>query len=202
MNMKNINKSKFLLAMLFCTIFLDVIPSLGFINIEDISATTIHIPTIIAAIVLGPFYGMIMGFIFGLLSFLEAFSWHNAVIEQLFCNPFVSIIPRVFIGLITGYVFIGLNAILKKRNEIFTLLVTSFVGSFTNTVLVLCSLYVIYADEMVGVFSLFDKIELKKFLFKIAINNGVMEALISMVVVTIFVKFFSYYLDKKEENNV
>ena len=48
------------------------VPFLGFIRLGLVSATTLHIPVIIGAILMGPASGAFLGFIFGLNSFLQA----------------------------------------------------------------------------------------------------------------------------------
>ena len=48
------------------------VPFLGYINLGFVSATTIHIPVIIGAVLLGPSSGAFLGFIFGLTSCLKA----------------------------------------------------------------------------------------------------------------------------------
>jgi uncharacterized membrane protein len=110
------------------TIILGVVPGLGFIPIPNISgsATTEHIPTILGGIVAGPLVGIVSGLIFGILSFLRATS-------PLFKDPLVAIVPRLFIGLVSWAVFTGL----VRFNRDVAAAVAGFLGSATNTVLVL-----------------------------------------------------------------
>jgi uncharacterized membrane protein len=110
------------------TIILGVVPGLGFIPIPNISgnATTEHIPTILGGIVAGPLVGIVTGLIFGLLSFLRA-------TVPLFKDPLVAIVPRLFIGLVSWAVFRGL----VRFNRDMAAAVAGFLGSATNTVLVL-----------------------------------------------------------------
>ena len=62
-------KELVLLAMFIAIeIMLFIVPFLGFIPIGPLRATTMHIPVIVAAIVLGRKQGVIVGFVFGLLS--------------------------------------------------------------------------------------------------------------------------------------
>lgn len=192
------NKIKFLLAMLFLTIFLDLIPSLGFIAVGKISITTIHIPTIMSSVVLGPFYGMITGLVFGMLSLFRAFFTEGAVIDYFFQNPFIAIFSRILIGLITGYVFIGFKKLFREKNTTLAIIISSIIGSFSNTIFVLYALYILYADELMKIFNVSSRLELKYFIFKIISTNGMVEAITAMIVVTIFVKGYYKYLDKKE----
>ncbi|MBQ2202170.1 MAG: ECF transporter S component, partial [Clostridia bacterium] len=66
---------KMILAAIFIAliILLAFTPMLGYIKIGPLSITTIGIPVIIGAIILGPYYGMLLGFVFGMTSFLQCF---------------------------------------------------------------------------------------------------------------------------------
>lgn len=112
------------------TIVMGVIPGLGFIPVPNLtlSATTNHIPTILGSILEGPIVGTITGFVFGLISFLRG--------TGPFADPFVAILPRLFIGLTSWLVF----AALKKVNRDFAAALAGAVGSLTNTVLVVMML--------------------------------------------------------------
>ena len=65
------------------------------------NATTIQITVIIGAVLEGPVVGLILGLIFGLSSFLLDAS-------GLFKNPFIAIVPRLFIG---PYVLYGIGLV-------------------------------------------------------------------------------------------
>ncbi|QBD83732.1 ECF transporter S component [Ktedonosporobacter rubrisoli] len=110
------------------TIILGVVPGLGFIPIPTMAgnATTEHIPTILGGVVAGPVVGIFSGLVFGILSFLRATT-------PLFKDPIVAIVPRLFIGLVSWAVFAGL----KGLNRDVAAVVAGFLGSATNTVLVL-----------------------------------------------------------------
>jgi uncharacterized membrane protein len=115
------------------TIILGVVPGLGFIPIPNISghATTEHIPTILGGVLAGPLVGIISGLIFGITSYFVA-------TVPFFKDPLVSILPRLFIGLVAWAVFAGL----ARFNRDVAAAVAGFVGSATNTVLVLTMLVV------------------------------------------------------------
>jgi uncharacterized membrane protein len=108
------------------TIILGVVPGLGFIPLPNISgnATTEHIPTIIGSVIGGPIVGLFSSLIFGLTSFLRGGFPFN--------DPLVSILPRVFIGVVAWAVF----AALARYNRDGAAAVAGFMGSATNTVLV------------------------------------------------------------------
>ncbi len=100
---------------------------LGFIPVPNLSgnATIMHVPAIIGGVLEGPIVGLLVGGIFGLFSFLQA-------TVPLFKDPLVSILPRLFIGVVAYYSYIAL-----KKNEYVALVVAGVLGTLTNTVLVL-----------------------------------------------------------------
>lgn len=101
---------------------------LGYIPVPTAAgnATIMHIPAIIGGIMQGPVVGFIVGLIFGISSFL------NATVP-LFKDPLVAILPRVFIGIVAWLVYVGI----RRKSEYFAVAVAAFLGTLTNTVLVL-----------------------------------------------------------------
>lgn len=107
------------------SIFLGMTP-IGFIPIPFTpagSATIMHIPVILGAILEGPVVGAMVGLIFGLSSFIRG--------GAFFVDPLVAIPPRILIGVIAGYIFY----VLPKNN--WGLAITGAVGTLTNTIGVL-----------------------------------------------------------------
>lgn len=91
---------------------------IGFIPVGPTSATIMHIPVIIGAIVEGPMVGMLVGLIFGAFSLIRAITTPT-VISPVFYNPLVSILPRVLIGLVSYYTFVAV----KKMNKRISIIV-------------------------------------------------------------------------------
>lgn len=130
---------------------------LGMIQLPVIKATTVHIPVILGAILLGPLAGSILGGVFGICSMIS-----NTTAPTLLSfafSPFMSMtgIPgaakavwisvgcRILIGLISGWLWILLKKC--KVNTIIALPVTGFAGAMTNTVFVMGSIYFLLAKE-------------------------------------------------------
>jgi len=81
-------------------IVLGSVPGLGFIPFPTpaASATTMHIPAIIAGVLAGPVVGAFVGAIFGFFSFTRATT-------PIFKNPIIAFGPRILIGVVAFLVF-------------------------------------------------------------------------------------------------
>ena len=105
----------------------------GFIPwIGGVSLTIMYVPVIIAAIIIGPLSGLIVGLIFGLFSMVQAGIAPSGPTDVWFTNPLLSVLPRLFIGPVAWLVSKAL-----KRWPAIALPVAGAAGSLTNTVLVL-----------------------------------------------------------------
>src|SRR5437763_12511954 len=109
------------------TLFL-AITRLGDFPLPNITgaATIVHVPTILAGVLGGPTAGLLVGLIFG------AGSWVTASVP-MFTDPLVSVLPRVLVGLLA---YLGWEAF-KNRNTTFALGFAGWIGTITNTILVL-----------------------------------------------------------------
>jgi uncharacterized membrane protein len=126
-----------------------MVPFLGFIPIGPLRATTLHIPVIIAAIVLGTKEGCLVGLIFGLFSLFN--NTINPTVTSFAFSPFISgnilsaviaIVPRVLIGFVSGEVY----RLMKNRFPTAGMFVSSFLGALTNTALVLGGIYLLFGQ--------------------------------------------------------
>ncbi len=101
---------------------------LGFIPVPNISgnATIMHVPAILGGALEGPVVGTIVGGIFGIFSFIQAE-------VPFFRDPLVSILPRLFIGIVAWAVFVGL----RSRSVDLAAAVAGVLSSLANTVGVL-----------------------------------------------------------------
>lgn len=106
----------FFLAIL---LLLATVPFLGFIPIGPLNATTLHIPVIVASLVLGPRVGGFLGASFGLISMIRS----TIIVTPLsfvfspFIAPFgtsgygswkallIVFIPRILIGIVPYYFY-------------------------------------------------------------------------------------------------
>ena len=84
---------------------------------------------------MGPLYGTIVGGVWGLTCLIKAFA-EPIPANVPFQNPLLSFVPRVIVGLVAALVFVLLAKKLKI-NRYVSAGITAFVGTLTNTVLVL-----------------------------------------------------------------
>lgn len=156
MNIKNYETRKLVILgmMVAVTIVLGYTP-IGFIMIPPISLTTVHIPTIITGILIGPIEGIIVGASMGVVSLLRALT-SPIVFDKLFVDPRISILPRIFIGLVAYLVFILIKRLLTKilsnnsKVDAISIFVGAVFGSLTNTAGVLGMLYLLYAQKIIN----------------------------------------------------
>lgn len=130
---------------------------LGMIQLPIIKATTVHIPVILGAILLGPVAGAILGAVFGICSLVS-----NTMAPTLLSfafSPFLSTtgIPgalkaiwisvgcRILIGVVAGWLWVLFTKI--KLNQFIALPIVGFVGSMVNTVTVMGSIYFLFAQQ-------------------------------------------------------
>ena len=142
-------------------IVMSVVPFLGYIPLGFMSATIIHVPVIVGAILLGPKYGAYLGLVFGLTSLVKATLTPN--MTSFVFSPFITIggysgnlwsvviaiVPRVMIGIVSYFVFkLVMNLVHgKKGGRTVALAITGIAGSMTNTLLVMNGIYLFFGES-------------------------------------------------------
>lgn len=179
------------MAMFLAIEIILVVTPLGYIPIGPLSATTMHIPVIIAGIALGRKAGAQLGLVFGLTSLIRA-TLQPGITSFCF-SPFVTIgnisgdwrsvvialVPRILLGYLAGVIFDLLKD--KFNNENVAAVASALVGAITNTVLVLGGIYLFfggaYADAINIAYS-----TLLVTLLGVVTTNGIVEAIIGAIV--------------------
>ncbi len=130
---------------------------LGMIQLPIIKATTVHIPVIIGAILLGPMAGGILGFVFGMCSLISntmaptllsfAFSpfMSTSGIPGAIKAIWVSVGCRMLIGIAAAWLWILFKNL--KVNDVIALPIVGFAGSMVNTITVMGSIYLLFAKQ-------------------------------------------------------
>lgn len=171
---------------------LTFVPFLGYIPIGPLRVTTLHIPVIIAGIILGKKSGAIIGFLFGLSS-LTVNTISPTVVSFVF-SPFISgnimsaviaIVPRIMIGWMAGFIYFELNK--KNVHEVVGMSISAFVGSLTNTILVLGGIYILFGSSYANAIGKSFQ-ELLPYLIVMVATQGVVEAIVGSIIAVIVSK--------------
>lgn len=179
------------LAMLLAIQVILVVTPLGFIPIGPLSITTMHIPPIIAGIILGKKEGAVLGFIFGLSSVIQ--STMNPSITSFCFSPFVTIggisgnwasliiaiVPRILLGYLAGLTFEKLRT--RSSNQSLSAMIAGIVGSLTNTVLVLSGIYFFFGQAYAQVLEIAYS-SLIMVLMGVVASNGIIEAILAALI--------------------
>ncbi len=174
------------------TIVLGLLPFGGYIPFAGISITILTIPVIIGAILEGPIVGAGIGLIFGLTSMYQAATAPKSPLDPLFVNPMLSVLPRMFIGPVAWLVWSAL-----KRVKVVGLLAAGFMGSMTNTALVLSALGLLFGKDS-RVTEIFGA-DVWKALGGVALASGVPEAAVAAVVVLLVIAaYWQFAVGKKK----
>lgn len=155
---------------------------LGLIPLPTMTATILHIPVAIGAILYGPKIGLALGTVMGLTTLSKAILAPVSPLDLLFRNPLVSVVPRALMGLLTAYVFIALRKVIKKSSV--TVGIAAAIASIANTVLTLGALVIVYSKQLGQILQ-----ELNipgtviAFVVGIASTSGIAEAVITVIII-------------------
>jgi len=180
-SIQRITRLGIMIAVIFLMTF---VPNIGYIQTGLLSITTIHIPVIVGSAILGPVGGHVLGATWGITSFLKVLSMPGTVETAIFLNPMVSIFPRILVGLIISYSTIGLGKLIKNRDIKYALVAA--IGTLSNTVLVLSSMFIFAQGGVLNFNQAFSVI-----LTVIISTNGLFELISAIILVPIIIRAVS-----------
>lgn len=182
-------KNMVLIAILVAIMLLLGLTPIGSISFGFISITLMCLPMIIATLTLGLKTGIIMGVIFGAISFVKLLIYPSVLLTPLFLSPLnwyepilyilLLIVPRVLIAVTTN----GMVSLLKNANPVLKYSTASLIGSLTNTILFLGLLYLMFSST-IGVNYGTDSAGVFAMLFGVGLTNGLGEAVVAAIVCT------------------
>ena len=182
------------MAVLVAIIFLLAFTPLGYLVIGPIAATTIQMPVIIGAVLMGPTAGAILGGFFGLSALLKVITMPGA---DLFAttimtySPFlyivIAMIPRILMGWLAGLLAVGLKKMSFDKS--------GMVGSMLNTIFYLGALWLL-ASNVVATYYGIDVSGVGAMVMTVATTAGIPEAIVSCIVVAAVSKALSKSLFK------
>ena len=185
------------LAMLCGLLLVMGMTGIGFIPLPVIKATTMHIPVILGAVLLGPGAGGVLGAVFGLCSI-----WANTATPGLLSfafSPFMStdglvgavksiwiaLGCRILFGLVAGWLWKLVKRIAKQ--DYVALPVTAVLSTLCHTCLVMGSIYFLLAQQYaeaknVAITAVFGLV------MGTVTASGIPEAIVAAVLVTVIGK--------------
>ncbi|MFA6755066.1 MAG: ECF transporter S component [Bacilli bacterium] len=117
------------------------VPYIGYITLGPISFTTVHVLVILGAALYGYKRGLLYGTVMGIFSLIKAINYPG-VIDYLFVDPLISVLPRALFGLFTGLIFDALRKHVSQEHFNYLTFIVSPIMTFVHTLLTLSSLYV------------------------------------------------------------
>lgn len=196
MKNKKIFKMSFL-AMMSALLLIMMFTPVGYVPVGVLRITTMHIPVIITALILGKKSGMFIGLIFGLTSII--INTLQPTITSFVFSPFVkfggmggngysliiAIVPRVLMGLVAVLVY---DLVSKKvKNETIAVGAGAMLGTLTNTILVLGMIYVFFGQSYALARGI-DYSLLVGVLMTTVLTNGILEIIIAVLASVVIVK--------------
>lgn len=170
-------------------------PFLGYIPLGFTRATIIHIPVIIASLLMGPKKGGALGFLFGLTSFIN--NTINPTITSFVFTPFYNLgefsggigsviicfVPRILVGIVPYYVyklvmrFTG-EETKKKGVSNIGLVLAGISGALVNTLLVMNMIFLFFRDAYAQANEVASS-AVYTFILSVICINGVPEAIVA-----------------------
>lgn len=185
------------LSMLCGVLLVMGMTGIGFIPLPVIKATTMHIPVILGAVLLGPSAGGVLGGLFGMCSI-----WANTTTPGLLSfafSPFMTTegLPgvakslwialgcRILFGLIAGWLWMLFKKIFKQ--DYLALPVTAAISTICHTLLVMGSIYYLLSQQYaaaknVAISAVFGLV------MGTVTASGIPEAVVAAILVTVIGK--------------
>ncbi|WP_235069627.1 ECF transporter S component [Turicibacter sp. TJ11] len=193
---KSRRKTKFLVLLtMFCSIqVVLMLTPLGYIPIGPVRATTMHIPVILAGILLGVKGGAITGLVFGISSVIT--NTIMPTITSFVFTPFyslgdyhgnlmslvIAIGPRVLLGVLAAFIYKWF-----KNKELKVRLIgsglTALVCTMIHSILVLGMIYLFFGPSYAQAKGV-EASALFGLLLTIITTNSILEAVLATVIIT------------------
>lgn len=163
------------------TIFLGL-TGYGFIPLFFMDATILHIPTIIGSIVGGPRVGALVGFMFGMFSFIQTLRAPSLLLQfavqyNVAYDAIVCIVPRILIGILAYVLYTHLKGKTYLRAGIAAVVTTVF-----HTLCFMGLLFVLVGAPYAAAKGI-SVGNVANIFIGIVLANGIPEAIVSGVIV-------------------
>lgn len=191
------------LALLTAIILLMAFTPIGYIRTPGLEITLIVVPVAVGAIILGPMSGAILGGVFGLTSFIQAFGGPFGL-ALLSISPVATFIlcfiPRVLMGWLTGLIFIAVKKIDKTRS--ISYVAASLASPLLNTVFFMGTLVLFFyhTEYIQGIATDFGTKNVIAFMLVFVGINALIEAGVCFVLGTAISKTIDTIYQKSYAN--
>lgn len=197
------------LAMLAGLLLAMSMTGIGFIPLPIIKATTMHIPVILGAVLLGPTAGAFLGAVFGICSI-----WANTVTPGLLSfafSPFmtnegfigvvkslwISLGCRILLGAMAGWLWKGMKA--SKSHDFVALPVTAALASIFHSLIVMASIGILLAQQYAEVKNVGMTAVLGTAMLTV-VTSGIPEAIAAVLLVTVIGKALLKLLERMKKH--
>lgn len=190
------------IAMLVAIELIFVFTPLGFLRVGTLVEITFStIPIAIAATTVGPLASVILSAVFGIASFAQCFGLSAFGVICLSVSPWktaiVCIVPRLLMGLLSGYIFRWLK---KTGKSLLAFSVTSLSAAVLNTLFFVLFFFLLFRTAKLdfgenGVIDIGVMNLAQVFVF-IAGINGIVEAVVCTILSTAIGKALAHYIGR------
>ena len=164
----------------------------GYLPIGALSITTMHIPVILAGVLIGPSFGAVMGFVFGLSSMLRA-TFAPGLTSFLF-SPFITVggisgnfssllivfVPRILLGWLSGKMY---RMLLKMTgNSSISAMISAGLNTLIHTFLVMGGIWYFFGAPYASVLGIAES-ALAGAIGAVVVSNGIPEAILAAIVI-------------------
>ncbi len=192
-NRKQIQKLTLAAFFVAIELLMSVTP-IGFIPVGAINITTMHLPVILSSIILGPLYGALMGFIFGLTSMLKAtfspgitsfcFSPFITVggTSGNFWSLFIAFVPRITLGVLPFYIYLALRR--AGRSRVTASAISAGLNTLIHTLFVMGSIWLFFGQQYASAAG----IGVGAVILTVLTSNGILEIILASIVIPALVR--------------
>jgi len=170
---------------------------IGYIPVGALSITTMHLPVILAGVLLGPEFGAGIGFVFGLTSCVRA-TMQPGITSFVF-TPFVQVGnmhgnafslliafgPRILLGYLSGMMYRFI--VRKTNNKALSATLSAALNTIIHTLLVLGGIWVFFAQPYADALNITTGALAIAF-FTTITTNGILETVLAAIVVPVLTR--------------
>ena len=187
------------LALFTAIILLMAFTPLGYIKTPGLEITLLVVPVAVGAIILGPTAGAVLGGVFGITSFIQAFSGPlgAALLSISVVGTFVlCVITRILMGWLTGLIYKSMKR--WDRTRLISHATANLAGALLNTILFMTTFVLLFynTEYIQGIVTALGATNPFHFIILFVTVNGLIEALICFVVGTAVSKAIDLFTTK------